>query len=322
MVKSRTTPRSGHRPGFTLVELLIVIAVIAVLAALLLPSIGRGVNNTRNASVKTEISQLDTAIAAFKNTHGIEPPSSITLYETGTDWNGTTANTIASRAVIQSMWPQFDFTKNRDLDNNGTATTNQSFTLSPGECLVLFLGGMYTKDATTGLFQMIGFSKDPTDPLAPFVAGQLREAPLFQFDSNRLCDVQPGGVANGIPEYLDSLPSQKKPYLYYSSYEGVGYAETSTVEFDANNVYLLATPYWQGADFSSTRWKNTSHQIISPGYDGHYGYGGPYVGTGTTPFPTATGTPTAGTSPLPTATKRAPEADNITNFSSGGVLAP
>ena len=57
-------------------------------------------------------------------------------------------------------------------------------------------------------------------------------------------------------------------------------------------------------------WKPNSYQIISPGYDRQYGYGGAYVGTGTDRVPVPA-------TPPPTAALRAVETDNITNFSDG-----
>ena len=250
------------------------------------------------------------------------------MFESHTDWDPanttvpttlvTAAQLVNSRAIIQQLWPQFDFTKDRDF--NGTAGTQTgaagTVILSPSECLVLFLGGTFKNSgtATSPLFSMIGFSKDPTDPFAT-VAGSPREAPLFEFQTNRLSDVN----NNGIPEYKDNLPGQTMPYLYYSSYDGAGYNEASTWEFATGSKFVLATPYWQGADESTPRWKPNSHQIISPGFDGVYGYGGPFTGSGANAFPTATGTAPTGAQAAPTDAQRVNEADNITNFSKGAM---
>ena len=319
-LKPTTPPR--HPQGFTLIELLMVIVVISILVALIVPATGGAIRRARITGVVTEITQLEAAIAKFKADHGVEPPSSINFYEqgtvnaaAGTAWGGDPA----SVALVRQIWPQFNFGMDRDLNGNGMIDTGALGTLSVSgsECLVIFLGGTYTYSATAvPPFVMNGFSKDPTNPLAGVTAGSTREKSLFEFKPDRLSDVD----NNGVPEYLDSIPGQKSPYLYYSSYDGQGYASTAAtggprIEFVSTATYGLTIPYAQGAASGSQAWKSNSHQIISPGFDGvngiafgPYGYGGAY-------------TPTAGvhlavpTTGSPTAAQRINEADNITNFS-------
>ena len=50
--------RTSHRPAFTLVELLIVIAIIAVLAAILFPVFARARENARRASCQSNLKQI------------------------------------------------------------------------------------------------------------------------------------------------------------------------------------------------------------------------------------------------------------------------
>src|SRR5262245_66462047 len=70
---------SRHRPssrrGFTLVEMLVVIGIIVVLAALLVPMAARAVSTTRNFNMTADISQLVQAIESYKKDKGDYPPS-------------------------------------------------------------------------------------------------------------------------------------------------------------------------------------------------------------------------------------------------------
>lgn len=58
-----------NRAAFTLLELLVVIGVIGLLAAMLLPAIAAVVQGTRRTSCQSNLRQLGTALASFHTTH-------------------------------------------------------------------------------------------------------------------------------------------------------------------------------------------------------------------------------------------------------------
>mgnify|MGYP006265142567 CR=1 FL=1 len=49
--------------GFTLVEMLVVLAIIGVLAAILVPTIGVAVRTVRQGAIRTEMKQMEVAIS-------------------------------------------------------------------------------------------------------------------------------------------------------------------------------------------------------------------------------------------------------------------
>lgn len=65
-----TSPRTS---GFTLVELLTVIAIIAVLMGLLFPTIGAVKESARKAQAKNDVTQLATAVRAYYTEYGRYP---------------------------------------------------------------------------------------------------------------------------------------------------------------------------------------------------------------------------------------------------------
>ncbi|MBA3314205.1 MAG: DUF1559 domain-containing protein [Planctomycetota bacterium] len=66
-----------NRRGFTFIELLIVIAIIAVLVALLLPAIHQCREAARRAACKNNVAQLALALQNYEMAFGVLPPGTV-----------------------------------------------------------------------------------------------------------------------------------------------------------------------------------------------------------------------------------------------------
>ena len=79
--------RPHSRRGFTLIEMLVVIAIITVLVALVVPAVMYFTRKGPQLLTTNEISQLDTAIQNFKTTYKVDYiPSRLRLCENITDY--------------------------------------------------------------------------------------------------------------------------------------------------------------------------------------------------------------------------------------------
>jgi general secretion pathway protein G len=225
-----------------MIELLAVIVILAILIALLLPSINAAMRTAKNAAVGSEINTMASALAAFKAKYGIYPPSRVYLAEDG-NFGAAPATPIAPgdityqqlairtvqalrtmfpRATFNTagiVWPHngnvwYDFNGNGIFDfNNGLAVAPNAYILQGHEALVFFLGGIPYQNSP-GSFAATGFGKDPANPFSNNIPNSTmysanRAQPLFEFAPNRLAldplQVQSFGNFWSSPGYLDSL---------------------------------------------------------------------------------------------------------------------
>src|SRR5687767_13206146 len=71
--RSATRRMRSRRGGFTLIEILVVIAVISILAALVAPNVFRHVGSAKDAAAKSQIEMLGAALDAYRLDNGRYP---------------------------------------------------------------------------------------------------------------------------------------------------------------------------------------------------------------------------------------------------------
>jgi general secretion pathway protein G len=99
---NRTPP---HARGFTLVEILIVVIILGILAAIVIPQFTNASNDARNNSVASTLQTLRGQIELYKIQHNDQPPT------------------------LASMWTNMLFPSNSTGTTN--ATNNSTFPLGP-----------------------------------------------------------------------------------------------------------------------------------------------------------------------------------------------
>jgi prepilin-type N-terminal cleavage/methylation domain-containing protein len=73
------------KPAFTLVELLTVLAIIALLVGLLIPSLTMIRNIAKEAKQKAQLTEIELALTAFRSDYGDYPYSDLISHDTGVD---------------------------------------------------------------------------------------------------------------------------------------------------------------------------------------------------------------------------------------------
>ena len=89
-------PRSRRTRGFTLIEIVVVITVIGILAALVGPSIFQHVGEAKSATAKSQIEMIGAALDAYRLDTGRYPTTQqglgalneIPTVDTPTNWRG------------------------------------------------------------------------------------------------------------------------------------------------------------------------------------------------------------------------------------------
>lgn len=79
----------GARPGFTVVELLVVIGIVSILMALLLPAAQAAREAARRARCQNNLRQLGLALQSYHGSYNCFPPSTnVVNYSAGSFYYG------------------------------------------------------------------------------------------------------------------------------------------------------------------------------------------------------------------------------------------
>lgn len=305
------------RRGFTLTEMLVVIGIIAILAALLLPAVNRAIYTARNAAIGVEVNQLATAVESYKQSMGDYPPNF-------RDVNAVRRHIMKCYPKIDPVY--FNYFMNQAMLSSATGAYTG---IDEGESLVFWL------------------SMTDNDPRYPFLSYPVKDAsgniyPLgktpnpkkyYDFDQTRFYST----ISDGVPCYKAKF-CKDTYYLYIDSrsYDALmsnfpsisNNGTPATVpQFafgdDATVPEGMARPYWSdnAATLSapSTYPKDqtkpvnpTTFQILCAGQDGDFGV---FDGVNRTPADVTVKLFKSGLNYNPA------DKDNIANFSEGKILS-
>ncbi|MEX0936929.1 MAG: prepilin-type N-terminal cleavage/methylation domain-containing protein [Pirellulales bacterium] len=252
--------RGKASAGFTLVELLVVIVIIGILAALITVVAANAVARANETAIKVELDNLANSFMEYKNRYGAYPPNVQYLALTGPQSQERDGN---FQRHLRKAFP-----RHRETDADIQSLLSLNPPLTPAESVWLFLRG---------------FSPDPEHPLTgPGTRDGDTSASLerlFDFDEARLVPTRPWQPQNGaqitLMAYIPDGITQ--PFVYFDTsrtlttpepYPVMPYYAPPTTTVPRVVPYLEQDP----RNPSTRRFVNPdSFQIIAAGLDDDFG---------------------------------------------------
>ena len=113
------TARRTIRKGFTLIEILIVVIILGILAAIVIPQFTSASTEARQGNLKSQLQTLRSQIALYKLQHRDVPPTMATF------WNQMTTKTddtgaVNANATLNKYGPYYDAAVVNPLTNSST----------------------------------------------------------------------------------------------------------------------------------------------------------------------------------------------------------
>lgn len=165
---------NASRRAFTLIEMLTVIAIIGILAAILIPTVQMAIKNARRNVAKADIANLATAVNNYQMEFGAPPP---------------------------------DNSAGIDDDEDGLNLSTWQEDLSPNECLVWFLTRDFGPGFTAGIPSTPTERKDWIPSSSREVYARISFNGGFDMKQKQTRDLD----KNGFEEFIDPWG---RPYMY------------------------------------------------------------------------------------------------------------
>lgn len=113
------SPRLVRRTGFTVIELLVAMAVIGVLAALLMPAVQSARASARRVACRNQVRQLGLALHLYHESHLCFPPGSFVMgpsfpIQSGWGWGAMILPSVEQKPLYE----QIDFGHGTAVGNN------------------------------------------------------------------------------------------------------------------------------------------------------------------------------------------------------------
>jgi len=106
--------------GFTLVEILIVVIILGILAAIVIPQFTNASSDARNSSLTSQMQTLRSQVELYKMQHKDTWPTATGLATAAWDWTKLTGKTDDAGAAGGNLGPYLQQAPRNSLNDNNT----------------------------------------------------------------------------------------------------------------------------------------------------------------------------------------------------------
>ena len=294
-MKNSAAPR---RFGFTLIEMLVVIAIIAILAALVTAAVMSGLGKAKDTRIKVEIDQFDAAMKSFKDKYGAYPPADLRFSTAASLPADVLRATNDLKQFISRTFPRY---------NPHTTSSPKPWAKLESDLTLAGVDVEIFDPARAMVFWLTAITSDPEDPFGAKAAAakdrRLLRSPIFDFDKTRFRDARPVKTTHlvmedqskecEIPQIYMPASGRDVPYLYFDSriYEIAGVTNKAPNYFPDVDDLMSGNTYMDGSkgfayvyvldvnanstpehlNGPDTFCGDQTFQILSAGQDGMYG---------------------------------------------------
>lgn len=288
--------RSASQPGFTLVEVLVVIAIIGLLVGLTVPAVNIAFRAVKQRAIALECQALATSIEAYRAKYDEYPPDG--------------ADSALLLRHLRKAFPNIAPTEIELLTRTGkfatltppVAASATGAVMDPTEALVFFLGGfsddpVFPFSGKDGPVYILDSSSNPQNSLFTGTIASVQYNPdrknsFYEFKQSQLTLQVSGNLTISSDDAINSGPTDLLPAYHpagltmpFVYFESRTYQQTTVANRFATTDNGVVFPY-RSAQLNTKYAADTSiagrnkyyrfvnektFQLISAGLDDHYG---------------------------------------------------
>ena len=119
--------RKTMAKGFTLVEILIVVVILGILAAIVIPQFTSASQDAKKSSALSQLQTIRSQIELYKNQHNDAEPDLVTNWDQFTEYTDIDGNTNATKTTVFKYGPYMQkapvnpFTQGSDVAADNSA---------------------------------------------------------------------------------------------------------------------------------------------------------------------------------------------------------